>query len=75
MLRASNSHQNTNIAGDGAFQYQGQEINNGSKIGVDDLMRLLKRLFPSKTEHSFTKLAKVVLFFCCFSCLNWFYLC
>jgi hypothetical protein len=65
MLRASNSHQNSSTSGDGAFQYPGQDSNNGSKISVDDLMRLLKRLFPTKTEHSFTKLAKVSPSFYC----------
>jgi hypothetical protein len=34
-------------------------MSNWNKINAEDLMRLIKRLFPVKTEHSFSKLQKV----------------
>lgn len=45
-------------------QNEGNELvgNTGNKINTEDLMRLLKRLFPTKTEHSFSKLTKVSSF-------------
>ena len=67
MLRSVNSN-NTNsdtstasTLGDNNVAGAGNANNNGNwnKINVEDLMRLIKRLFPTKSEHSFSKLQKV----------------
>lgn len=63
MLRSSNAN-NPSESGPNPNQTNNSNdpnnINNHlNKISVDDLMRLLKRLFPTKTDHSFAKLNKV----------------
>lgn len=62
MLRSThNSQPNNDAAGGGANNGNDPSINNHqNKISVDDLMRLLKRLFPTKTDNSFAKINKVL---------------